>query len=75
MRSLAYRAGVSVAAGRVGAGVFVVVVAYLVAGAAAVGWAVRSPSCVCSFRGAGIFGRHTFEELGRLEAVFGGAPA
>jgi hypothetical protein len=74
MRSLAYRAGVSVAAGWVGAGVFVVGMAYLIAGAAAVGWAVQSPSCVCSFRGAGIIGWHTFEELGRLEAVVGGAP-
>jgi len=75
MRSLTYHAGVSVAAGWVGAGVFVVIVAYLVAGAAAVGWAVRSPSCVCSFCGAGIIGGHTFEELGRLEAVVWGAPA
>jgi len=75
MRSLAYHAGVSVAAGWVDAGVFVVIVAYLVAGAAAVGWAVRSPSCVCSSRGAGIFGGHTFEELGFLEVVVGGAPA
>jgi hypothetical protein len=75
MRSLAYHAGVSVAAGWVGAGVFVVIVAYLVAGTAAVGWAVRSPSCVCSFRGAGIIGGHTFEELGRLKAVVGGASA
>jgi hypothetical protein len=75
LRSLGYRAGVSVAVGRVGAGVFVVVVAYLVAGAAAVGWAVRSPSCVCSFCGTGSIGGYTFEELGRLEAVVGGAPA
>jgi len=75
MRSLACRAGVSVAAGRVGAGVVVVVVAYLIAGAAAVGWAVRSPSCVCLFCGVGIIGGHTFEELGRLAAVVGGAPA
>jgi len=75
MRSVAYRAGMSVAAGRVGAGVFVVVVAYLVAGTAAVGWAVRSPSCVCLFCGVGIISGHTFEELGRLEAVVGGAPA
>jgi hypothetical protein len=75
MRSLAYHAGVSVAAGWVGAGVFVVIVAFLVAGATAVRWAVRSPSCVCSFLGAGIIGGHTFEELGRLEAVVRGAPA
>ena len=75
MRSLAYCAGVSVAAGQVGAGVFVVVVAYVVAGAAAVGWAVRSPSCVCSFHGVGIIGGHMFEELGRVEAVVGFAPA
>jgi len=75
MRTLAYRAGVSVAAGWAGAGVIVVIIAYLVAGAAAVGWAVRSPSCVCSFLGAGIIGGHTFDELGRLEAVVEGAPA
>jgi len=74
MRSLAYCAGVSVAAGWVGAGVLVVIVAYLVAGAAAVGWAVRSPSCVYSFRGAGIIGGHKFQELGRLDAVVRGAP-
>ena len=75
MRSLAYRPGVSVAAGRVGAGVFVVVVAYLVAGSAAVGWALRSPSCVCSFHEVGIIGGHTFERWGRMGAVVGGAPA
>jgi hypothetical protein len=75
MRSLAYHAGVSVAAGWVGAGVFDVLVAYLITGAAAVAWAVQSPSCMCSFRGAGIIGELTFEELGRLEAVVGGAPA
>ena len=75
MRSLAHCAGVSVAAGRVGAGVFVVVVVNLVAGSAAVGWAVRGPGCVCSFRRAGIIGGHTFEELGRLGTVVGGAPA
>jgi hypothetical protein len=75
MRSFAYRAGVSIAADQVGAGVFVVVITYPVAGAAAVGWAVRGPSCVCSFRGAGIIGGHTFEELGNLVAVVRGAPA
>jgi len=75
MRSFAYRADVSVAAGRLGAGVIVEVVAYLVAGAAAVGWAVRSPSCVCSFLEGGIIGGHTFEQLGTLEDVVGGAPA
>jgi hypothetical protein len=74
-RSLPYRTGVSVVAGRVGAGVFVVVVAYLVARAPAVGWAVRGPSCVCSLRGANIIGGHTFGELGHLKAVVGGAPA
>jgi hypothetical protein len=75
IRSLAYRAGMSVAAGRVGAGVLVGVVAYLVLGAAVVGWAMGSRSCVYSFRGAGIIGGHTLEVLGRLEAVVGGAPA
>jgi hypothetical protein len=75
MRYLAYRAGVGVAAGRVGAGVFVVVVADLVAGAAAVGWAVRGTGCVCSFHGVWVIGGHRFEELGCFEAVVGGAPA
>jgi len=75
MCSLAYHSGVSVAAGRVGAGVFVGVVADLVARAAAIGWAVRGISCVCSFCGAGIIGGHIFEELGCLKAVVGGAPA
>jgi hypothetical protein len=75
MRSVAYRTGISIAAGRVGAGVFVVGVAYLIAGAAVVGWAAWGSSCVCSFRAAGIIGGHTFEELGCLEAVVGGAQA
>ena len=65
----------SVAAGLVGAGVIVVVVEYLVAGAAAVGWAVQRPSFVCSFRGAGIIGWHTVEELGSHQVVVAGAPA
>jgi len=68
MRSLTYRAGVGVAVGRVGAGVFVVVVSDLVAGAAAA-------SCVCSFHGTCVIGRHTFKELGGFEAVVGGAAA
>jgi hypothetical protein len=73
-RSLTDRTGVSVAAGRVGAGVCVIVVPNLVARDAAVGWAVRGTSCVCSSRGACIIGRHTFEELGCMEAMVGGAP-
>jgi len=75
MWSLRYHTGVSVAAGRVGSGVFVVGVADLVTGAAAVGWAVRGTSCVCSYRGTGVISGHTFEELGRLEAMVGGTPA
>jgi len=75
MWSLAYRAGVIVAAGWVGTGVFVVVVADLVTGAAAVGWAMRGPDCVSSIHGAGIIGGHIFALLGRFEAVVGAAPA
>jgi hypothetical protein len=66
---------VSVAAGRVGAGVFVVVVAYLIAGAAVVAWAVRGPGCVCSVCGSGITGGLRFEEFGNLEAGVGSARA
>jgi len=43
MRSLPYREGVSEAAGRIDEGVFVVVVADLVAGAAVVGWVTQGP--------------------------------
>jgi len=75
MRSLAYHTGVRVAAGRVGAGVFVVVVADLVDGAAADRWAIQGTRSVCSFRRGCIIGGHTFEELGHLEAVVGCAPA
>jgi len=75
MRSLAYRTGAGVAAGRVGAADVVVVVADLVAGAAAAGCPVRGPGCVYSFPGACIIGGHAVEELGRLEAVVGGALA
>ena len=46
MRSLAYLAGVIVAAGRVGAGAFVVVVADLVAGAAR-SWLGRAGPRLC----------------------------
>jgi len=76
MRSLAYRPGVSVAAGPVGAGDFVEVVADFINGDAAVGWGIRGPGCVCSFLGASIIGGHMFEVLGRLEStVVAGAPA
>jgi len=75
MRSLTYCTGVSVVAGWVGAGVFVVVVANLVPGAAAVGRAEWGTGCECSFCVACMLGGHWFEELGRLEAVVGGAPA
>jgi hypothetical protein len=74
MRSFAYCTGVSVAAGRIGPDVFVVVVAYLLAGDAVVGCAVRSPSFLCSLGAAAIIGEHTFKELGRLEAMVGCAP-
>lgn len=69
MRSFTDRTGVSIAAGRVGAGVFVIVVADLISRTAAVGWAVRRTGCVCSFRRVCSIGRHPFEELGRLEAM------
>jgi hypothetical protein len=75
MRSLAYRTGLGVAAGRVRPGVFVVDVADLIAGAAAAGWAMQGTDCVCSFRGACMITGHRFAELGRLDAVVGGAPA
>jgi len=75
MRYLAYRDGGIVAAGRVGAGSYVVVVTVLVAGAAAVGWAMRGPGCVCSFDGAGSNARHTLGVLGHLETLVGSAPA
>jgi len=75
MWSLGYDTGMSVAAGRVGAGVFVVVLADLVASAAAAGWAEQGTSSVCPFGGTCIIWGHTFEELGRLKAVVGGAPA
>jgi hypothetical protein len=74
MRSFTDRTGVSIAAGRVGAGVFVIVVADLISRTAAVGWAVRRTGCVCSFRRVCSIGRHPFEELGRLEAMVRGAP-
>lgn len=61
-------------AGRVGGGVFVVVVVDLVAGAAAVGGAVRVPSCVCSFHGVGIIIGYLFDLFGRLKSMVGGAP-
>jgi hypothetical protein len=75
MRSLAYHAGVGVAAARVVAGVFVVVDADLVAGAVGAGWAIRGTGCVCSFRGVCLIGAHLVDKLGRPEAVVGGAPA
>jgi len=61
MRSLEYRVGVIAVAGQVGVAVCVVVVAHIVAGAAAVAWAVRGRGCVVSFRGVGIAGGHRFE--------------
>jgi hypothetical protein len=72
-RSLEYRAVVSVGARWVG--VFVVVVADLVPGDSAVGWAMQGPNCLCSFRGAGTIAGHTFEDLGHLQTMVGGAPA
>ena len=61
MGSLAYCAGVSVAAGWVGTAVFVVAVADLATGAAAVGWDMWGPGCVSKFRGAPIIGAHTWQ--------------
>jgi hypothetical protein len=65
----------AITAGQVGAGVFVVVVVYLIAGAAAVGWAVRGPGYVWSVHGAGITRGLAFKELGSFEAVVGSARA
>jgi len=74
MRSFTDRTGVSIATGRVGASVFVIVVADLISRTAVVGWAAQRTGSVCSFRRVCSISRHPFEELGRLEGHGQGAP-